>query len=699
MSPTVRGGADRVVLEIASGACKDRLLTAGDRVAAMGAAPGLRRGDVVRATVELAPVQLFANDEVSNRLAGVERDHVAATGKLRAVEVVSRGFGIESLVDDARARVRERIDATYHPDAAPLARALVLGETDLDPSVDEAFRETGLSHLLAVSGTHLVVAVLSLAAALRAILLRVPLVSARFSVDRISSALAIPLAWAYSDFAGGSGSVLRAAAMLTVALGARTLGRAPCASRSVGLAIATGVVLDPLALLDVSFTLSTAATVGLLVLSRPLGRALGSEAPEGAGLLRRAWSKLAEAIGATLAATLACAPAILTLSPRLPLVGLAANLVAAPLGELFALPICLAHGVLSAFPPVELGAARVGSGALLGVLGIARVANAIPLRLAVPTPTGGEIGVLALGAIVIATRSSWRSRAMAMALVAASIGALEIGTRYEAQPVGKLRVSALDIGQGDSLLVDLPSGGAMLIDAGGIPASALDTGKRVVLPVLRARRRSRLDVVVLSHPHPDHFGGLTSTLQETEVGEIWDTGEAERGDGGYAARKILDAARARGTPILRPADLCGAPRDVGGATVRVLAPCPDLQEGWSTNDGSLVLKITFGHRSALFVGDAEHAAEERLLATEYDNLPADLLKVGHHGSKTSSSPTFIARVAPRWAVISCGVRNRFGHPSRSTLDTLAEEGTVVRRTDLGGEWRWWTDGEEVWTSR
>jgi competence protein ComEC len=317
----------------------------------------------------------------------------------------------------------------------------------------------------------------------------------------------------------------------------------------------------------------------------------------------------------------------------------------------------------------------------------------------VPTPAASQLAVCAVGALVAATRGERRARWIVAALSVLAIVALELGIRHEAAPTERLRVSALDVGQGDSLLVDLPSGGAMLIDAGGVPASSLDTGKRVVLPVLRARRRSRLDVVVLSHPHPDHFGGLASTLEEIDVGEIWDTGEAERGDGGFAARAILEAARARGTPVLRPRDLCGAPREVGGATVSVLAPCPDLEEGWSTNDGSLVVKMTYGHRSALFVGDAEHAAEERLLATRWDDLPSDLLKVGHHGSKTSSTPAFVARVAPEWAVISCGVRNRFGHPARSTLDTLAEAGAVVRRTDLGGEWRWTTDGDEVWTSR
>jgi competence protein ComEC len=698
-SPTFRDESDRLVLEVVNGACAGRPLEAGDRVVALGAAPGLGRGDIVDARVELAPIQLFANDELTSRLAGVSRDGVAASGKLRRVAVLSRSGGLGARIDAARAHVRTRIEATYHPEAAPLARALVLGETDLDPAVDEAFRTTGLSHLLAVSGTHLVVAVLSIAAALRALLLRIPALAGRWSADAVASAVAIPLAWAYADFAGAAGSVLRAAVMLTAVLGARVLERAPSASRSLGLAIAAGVALDPLALLDVSFTLSTAATVGLLVLSRPLGRVLGAETPDEAGLVRRGWSHLASAMGATLAATFACAPTILTLSPTLPAAGLVANLVAAPLGELFALPVCLLHAALSFSPGLELGAARVGSGALLGVLGVARVAAAIPVRLALPPPTAAQLGTVVVACAAIFTTARLRAKATLGVIAALAVVALEVGVRNAARPTGRLRVSALDVGQGDALLVDLPDGAAMLVDAGGVPASSLDTGKRVVLPVLRARRRDRLAVVVLSHPHPDHFGGLASTLDEIEVGEIWDTGESERDGGGGALRELLAKARAQGTPILGPRELCAAPRDVGGARIEVLSPCPDLEEGWSTNDGSFVLRVTLGGRSALLVGDAEKEAERHLLATERGRLGADLLKVGHHGSRTSSSPEFVAAVAPSHAVISCGVRNRFGHPARETLATLAAAGASIARTDRGGEWQWWTDGEAVGTSR
>src|SRR6185369_7542930 len=175
----------------------------------------------------------------------------------------------------------------------------------------------------------------------------------------------------------------------------------------------------------------------------------------------------------------------------------------------------------------------------------------------------------------------------------------------EGAPRGVLRISVLDVGQGDAVLVDLPDGGAMLIDGGGMVGSPVDLGARVIQPVLRARRRRRLDAMVLSHPHPDHFGGLASTLPRIEVGELWDSGQGEdQGAGpGYAA--LLAGARAKGVPIRRPRDLCGAPREAGGVTIEVLAPCPGYAPDAGANDNSLVLRLSYGQRSALLVGDAE----------------------------------------------------------------------------------------------
>jgi competence protein ComEC len=150
----------------------------------------------------------------------------------------------------------------------------------------------------------------------------------------------------------------------------------------------------------------------------------------------------------------------------------------------------------------------------------------------------------------------------------------------------------------------------------------------------------------------------------------------------------------RGVILRRPRDLCGAPRVAGGVTIEVLAPCPGYEPDAGANDNSLVLRLTYGRRAALLVGDAEREEERQVLARA-GGVRADFLKVGHHGSRTSSSPAFLAAVRPTFAAISAGVRNRFGHPYPSTLAALAERGIEVGRTDRGGEIVWETDGDEV----
>lgn len=239
----------------------------------------------------------------------------------------------------------------------------------------------------------------------------------------------------------------------------------------------------------------------------------------------------------------------------------------------------------------------------------------------------------------------------------------------------------------------------MLIDGGGFVGSPVDTGARVLLPVLRARRRSKIDVVVLSHPHPDHFGGLVSTVQGIPVGELWDTGQGEEHGAGPAYASLLSGLRARGVPIRRPADLCGGARIVSGAVVEILSPCPGYHPDASANDNSFVLRISYGERAALLVGDAEHEAEAELIHRDPRALRADLLKVGHHGSRTSTSPAFLRAVSPALAAISCGVRNRFGHPHPIALAALSSAGVPALRTDRGGQILWETDGDRIFVRR
>ena len=740
--------------------CDERIVPEGIVVRLYDLPADLRRGDEIEVTAKVLPVHLFEHAELPSPWPTLARSDVVASGSVMDALLVRREASAAGGIDAARAHVRRRILATYAPGAAELARALVLGETDLADEDTSAFRDSGLLHLLAVSGTHLVLVVSALSGALRRLLLRVEPVAARIDAGRPAAAVGIAIAWIYADFAGGSGSAVRAAAMLTAVLLARALGVRPSPGRALALGVLGVALVDPLVGLDMSFGLSAGATAGLVLLGGPLSERLtrwlpdrrknnaegategarraeegaaprgsprdGAEEREGGGhgdaartLQRshleafrapknsgsRIWGIVREAaigalrhvlgsVGTTLAATVGSTPALLRFAPRLPLLGVLANILAAPIGEMVALPVCLAHAAVSPIGPLERGLALAGSGALLVVRGIARGAAAIGGGVGVPPPSPVQLAALVIGVAAYAVSRGRRER---LSVVAATLGALlvlEIGQIRAGAPRGRLRVTALDVGQGDAILIDFPDGRSMLVDGGGMVGNPVDPGTRVILPVLAARRRSRVDVLALTHPHPDHFTGLSTVANNVPFGELWESGQGEmlHVGGPYAA--LLGAARSRGAPVRRPADLCGKPRMFGEARVEVLAPCPRVRPETPANDASLVMRIDFGRRAALLVGDAEHEAERALLASGA-RLGADLLKVGPHGSRTSSSEDFLKAVAPEYALISCGVRNRFGHPHPAALGRLATTRAAVLRTDRGGEVVWETDGEAV----
>jgi competence protein ComEC len=645
----------------------------------------LARGDTCFVIASVGVVEIPRNTEIDTSRAASARAGAQLSGGALDVRIEQRpAWSVSGWIDRARAFCRRRIEATYPAQAAPMARALVLGENDLAAEDAEAFRLSGLSHILAVSGTHIVIAVFGIVGMVRGALVRVETLSARFEVGRVAAAVGVPLAWLYSEFAGSGGSVRRAAIMATTALVAHSLARNPSGPRAFGLSLVVGGLVDPLAVFDFSFGLSAAATAGLLSLSRPLEATLARFPPP----VRWAATPMAT----TLSATAFCAPWLVLLSPTLSPVGVIANILAVPIGETISLPACLGHLVLSPWPDAQRGVALLASASLLAVRTVAHASASLDwAAIPLPRPTGWHLAILAIVALWLTVRRP-RDRILVVALGAVAYVVLEALSMRAGQPLGRLRITFLDVGQGDSALIDFPDGSAMLIDGGGAVGSPVDPGKTVVGPMLRARRRSRVDIGVLSHPHPDHFIGLASALPAVGVGQFWDTGQGESAESGPVYNALLANLRRRGIPVLRPTSLCSKNLALGNANVRVLAPCPDLTPGVHANDNSFVLRVSMGTRSALLVGDAESEQEGRLLALDRALLRAEVLKVGHHGSRTSSTPEFLDAVGPSKAVISCGVRNRFGHPHPHTLDHLAARGIQVLRTDRLGAVVWETDG-------
>ncbi len=710
-SPVMLGAGLRIEIDAAEVRCRDGPVPAGKITIhhedGQHAEPAIARGDVVRVMASLAPPYRFWNDGTGDPRPRSARRGVILSGGAEDLVVVRPGGGIGGSIDRSRARIRERIAASFPSETAAMARALVLGEDDLPEEDQRAFRRSGLSHLLAVSGMHLVLVVMGFVGALRALLVRVPAVAARMDAMRIAATLGLPVAWAYAELAGGSGSAIRAAWMCTAALLARALGRRTAAWRALGLSLAAMSATDALVVFDLSFVLSALATTGLLALARPIEEMMILRLRLGGRALP---AVVAKPLATTAAATFVCAPILATMAPEVSLGGLVANVVAVPLGEAAALPLCLVHTLLAGWPAAESGCALAASGALVLVRAVAHgfAWGALP----VPPPTSAQLGAIAIAA---AGAAHGRPKLWLGAGVVAVV-LLEALARVRGAPHGVLRVTFIDVGQGDSALVDLPDGSAMLVDGGGLVGSPIDVGERAVSPLLAARRRSKLAAMVLTHPHPDHLLGFGAVLSGVEeVGAFWDNGqgEAEGTAGAYA--DLLGRVRGRGIPVISPRDLCGA-RMIGGARVEVLAPCPTVTPDRAANDNSFVLRIVFGERAILMTGDAEREEEHELLSggprkaadtlvdtagdvprgtPNVPDLRADVLKVGHHGSRTSSSPELVAAVAPRIAVISCGVRNRFGHPHAPTLETLERAGVRVFRTDRHGSVIVTTDGHSL----
>jgi competence protein ComEC len=252
-------------------------------------------------------------------------------------------------------------------------------------------------------------------------------------------------------------------------------------------------------------------------------------------------------------------------------------------------------------------------------------------------------------------------------------------------PPSPLRVTFLDVGQGDCTLIQTPEGHNVLIDAGGRyesgAAVASDTGQRVVLPALRRAGVRRLDVVILTHPHEDHAGGLPAVFAALPVGLWLDSGQIHAAPGYHGAHLL---ARQRQIPF-RLGRTGDALELEPGVRIDVVAPSRPLLYGTrdDLNNNSIVCRLQYGETAYLFAGDSEFEEEGRMLH-ERAALKADVLKVGHHGSATSSGSGFLSAVSPRWAIVSCGRHNRYGHPAPGTISRLQTAGARVFRTDLDG---------------
>ena len=648
-----------------------------------GQAPPLTEGQVVRGDFSLSRPLGFRNPGGFDYPGHLAREAIYVVGSGRADR-------LEPLTPEdppwtvrirrwALATLRQNLPAT----SAHLLAGLLLGErTELPRNVDEAFRRAGVYHILAVSGFN--VALLASTVFLALTLLRLP--------RRVVAASAIVVVTGYALVAGGQPSVVRAAVMGALFLLGVLIEREVNLFNSLALA-GLGILLwRPGDLWEPGFQLSFAATLGILWLA-PAAMAF---------LEARGWPKwLAASAAVSAGAQLAVTPIMLSHFNQLSLVGVLANLAVVPLAAL-ATTLGLVALLLAVFAE-WLG--RLLFESLWLILLALRIASHLAATLPwamthLPAPHWSVVAAFyAALALLPGMGRSARARLAAGALIG---WVLALSLWPWVRPAdGRLRVTFLDVGQGDAIVVELPEGRRLLLDGGPGGERRLDVGERVVAPFLWNRATARLDVVAMSHSDPDHAGGLAAVFRRFRVREFWENGIW--GAGSEELQALVERSGA-----IRRSLRQGERIRLGSVAVTALNPPAGALTGSprgpasDENNNSLVLRLEWGAASFLFTGDLEQEGEMALLAAGQP-LRHLVLKVAHHGSRFSTTEEFLKAAQPLLAVILVGARNPFRHPAPETLDRLRRAGAHIYRTDRDGAILLETDGTTLtvtrWASR
>jgi competence protein ComEC len=634
------------------------------------------------------------------------RQGVGAILRARSASTVAAATGPGALLASVRAWLLDGLTDTIPEPEAALGAGILLGvRSSIAPEIADAFATAGLTHVVAISGWNIAIVVALVLAACRPLESRVG--------GRWTTVVAATVAvGGYVLLTGASPSVVRAALMAGAMVVGRLAGSRAHATSALGLAALLMLLVAPSVLWDVGFQLSLLATAGLVWFAAPIERRMAAWP---------AWIR--EPVSLTCAAQLTTLPVILVNFERLSLIAPIGNVLVVPLVPLAMLGAALAAvgGAMAAMMPIDLlrdaltwllgGAAWL---VLRAMIVVGQACAAVPLAavdVQVPPPfavawfpllalatwafrtdSPDEPAVRVPDEAMTGTMAALARLARPLPAMAVLVAVLGIIT-FASLPDGQLHVTALAIGQGDAILVEAPSGAVALIDGGPDP----DLTLRRLGANLPFHLR-RIDLLVVSHPHQDHVAGLVDVLDRFRVRGVL---EAAIPYPNPSYERLLADAGAGQVPVAIARTGMRIALDAT-TSLEVLYPgamdaAEPLPEG-DINNGSIVLVLRHGAFSALLTGDAEAPVETMLL--ERGLVPrVDLLKVGHHGSHSSTTPSFLAAVDPALAMISAGVDNEYGHPAPETLATLGSAGGIlVLRTDLDGDVEVTTDGRQ-WRAR
>jgi len=672
-----------------------RRLVSGGVIASVSGSLALQRvdqwraGRAVRAPASLRLPTTYGNPGLRDeRLALARRGiHLFASVKSAAlVDTVQSGSWWEERAADVRAFARRAVHRAvgrWSEQSAAIVIAILIGDrAGLTSDIERRLQEAGTYHVIAISGGNIAILAGSLLGLCRLLELR----------TRTAAWITIVVLLAYADIVGGGASVVRATLMAVTWMVALAFDLRSGAVNALFAAAGLILCASPLAVHDVGFALTFGATLGILAASARLGRRMP----------RQAWLRApAGLLLASAAAELALLPIGALAFSRVTFAGLVLNFFAIPLMALAqlagtcVLPLTALDARLAAIAGYL---AHVGASGLVSTASLVDLMPALTWR--VPAPAGPVIALYyaAVLAWFAATRDGRRRRAAsAIGLQPVAAAVFLVCTAWilwsplarlrGSRPTGLLRLTVIDVGQADALLVRFPDAATMLVDAGGSRAGgSFDVGMRVIAPVLWRHDVFRIDRFVLSHGDPDHIGGAVALLRAFPTGGVWEGIDVPR-DAALQAVHREAAARRVPSTFVRAGDRLR----FGGAKVAIWhPPPPDWERQRVRNDDSVVLEITFGRVSLLLTGDIG-AEVERTLHGRLSAAPIRIMKAPHHGSNGSSSPAFLAAARPALALFTVGpaaldtpglhtVAGRYRSIGARTLST-ADDGAVEVETD------------------